>query len=54
MFNHMLTHTESLETPNMIGLTYVDDGVTAKTVICQITFYGEIVRFENVVVINPT
>ena len=54
MFNHMLTHTESLETPNMSGLTYVDDGVTAKTVICQITFYGEIVRFENVVVINPT
>ena len=50
----MLTHTESLETPNMIGLTYVDDGVTAKTVICQITFYGEIVWFENVVVINHT
>ena len=54
MFNHRLTHTESPETQNMIGLTYFDHG---HPIICKIYVrgpYGEIMWFEIVFLIDLT
>ena len=54
MFNHRLTHTESPETQNMIGLTYFDH---EHPIICKIYVrgpYGEIMWFEIVFLIDLT